>query len=114
MLLAPAADRLALLIGGPVVALVTWTLVMLVWMAIARRTAFAKLGIGWSTIPRGSRGVNLEGKAPAIGHSIIGRADVSRTLLAWVRMGMRFGGPLPPLGNDQESPSESSRKRILH
>ena len=49
---------------APVVALVAWSLVMLVWMAIARRRAFAKLGIGWGTIPRGSRGVNLEGKAP--------------------------------------------------
>jgi hypothetical protein len=49
---------------APVVALVAWTLVMLVWMAIARRGAFAKLGINWSTIPRGSRGVNLDGRAP--------------------------------------------------
>ena len=49
---------------APVVALVAWTLVMLVWMAIARRSAFAKLGINWGTIPRGSRGVNLEGRAP--------------------------------------------------
>ena len=49
---------------GPVVALVAWTLVMLVWMAIARRRAFAAMGIGWSTIPRGSRGTNLDGKAP--------------------------------------------------
>ena len=49
---------------APVVALVAWTLVMLVWMAVARRTAFAKLGINWSTIPRGSRGVNLDGRAP--------------------------------------------------
>jgi len=48
----------------PVVALVAWSLVMLVWMAIARRRAFAKLGIGWGTIPRGSRGVNLDGRAP--------------------------------------------------
>ena len=48
----------------PVVALVAWTLVMLVWMAIARRRAFAALGINWGTIPRGSRGVNLEGRAP--------------------------------------------------
>jgi hypothetical protein len=48
----------------PVVALVAWTLVMLVWMAIARRSAFAKLGISWGTIPRGSRGVNLDGRAP--------------------------------------------------
>lgn len=48
----------------PVVALVSWTLVMLVWMAIARRRAFAAMGIGWGTIPRGARGVNLDGKAP--------------------------------------------------
>jgi hypothetical protein len=49
---------------APVVALVAWTLVMLVWLAIARRTAFTKMGITWGTIPRGSRGVNLDGKAP--------------------------------------------------
>ena len=49
---------------APVVALVAWTLVMLVWMAIARRTAFAKMGINWSNIPRGSRGANLDGRAP--------------------------------------------------
>lgn len=34
------------------------------------------------------------GKAPALGHSIVGRADVARTLLAWARMGERFGGSL--------------------
>jgi hypothetical protein len=49
---------------APIVALVAWTLVMLMWMAVARRTAFAKLGINWGNIPRGSRGVNLDGKAP--------------------------------------------------
>ena len=49
---------------APVVALVAWTLVMLAWLAIARRRAFAKLGISWSAIPRGSRGVNLDGRAP--------------------------------------------------
>ena len=49
---------------APVVALVAWTLVMLIWMAIARRKAFAQLGINWGTIPRGSRGVNLDGRAP--------------------------------------------------
>ena len=48
----------------PVVALVAWTLVVMVWMAIARRRAFAALGINWGTIPRGSRGVNLDGRAP--------------------------------------------------
>ena len=47
-----------------VVALVAWTLVMLVWMAVARRSAFAKLGINWGNIPRGSRGANLDGRAP--------------------------------------------------
>jgi hypothetical protein len=49
---------------APIVALVAWTLVVMVWMMIARRRAFAEMGIGWGTIPRGSRGVNLEGKAP--------------------------------------------------
>ena len=49
---------------APVVALIAWSLVMLVWTAIARRRAFAKMGIGWGTIPRGSRGVNLDGRAP--------------------------------------------------
>lgn len=48
----------------PVVALVAWTLVIMVWMAIARRQAFAALGISWGAIPRGSRGANLDGRAP--------------------------------------------------
>ncbi len=34
------------------------------------------------------------GKAPAIGHSIVGRAHVARTLMAWARMGERFGGSI--------------------
>ncbi|HET7317437.1 MAG TPA: MAPEG family protein [Sphingomicrobium sp.] len=49
---------------GPIVALVAWSIVMLVWTAVARRRAFAKMGISWGTIPRGARGVNLDGKAP--------------------------------------------------
>ena len=49
---------------APVVVLVAWSLVMLVWTAIARRRAFAKMGISWNMVPRGSRGVNLDGKAP--------------------------------------------------
>ena len=49
---------------APVVALVAWSIVMLVWTGIARRRAFARMGIGWGNIPRGSRGVNLDGKAP--------------------------------------------------
>ena len=36
----------------------------MVWMMVARRRAFAAMGITWGTIPRGSRGANLDGKAP--------------------------------------------------
>jgi hypothetical protein len=49
---------------APVVALVAWTLVVMVWMMIARRRAFAQMGITWGNVPRGSRGANLDGKAP--------------------------------------------------
>src|SRR3954470_827856 len=49
---------------APVVALVAWTLVVMLWMAIARRRAFAQMGINWGNIPRGSRGANLDGRAP--------------------------------------------------
>jgi len=49
---------------APIVALVAWSLVMLIWLAVARRRAFAQLGITWGAIPRGSRGVNLDGRAP--------------------------------------------------
>lgn len=34
------------------------------------------------------------GKAPALSHSVVGRADVARTMLAWARMGQRVGGSL--------------------
>ena len=49
---------------APIVALVEWSLIMLLWLAVARRRAFAAMGISWGTIPRGSRGANLDGKAP--------------------------------------------------
>ena len=48
---------------GPVVALVGWSLVMLVWMAIARAREFRRLGVNRSNIPNGARGVDLEGRA---------------------------------------------------
>ena len=96
----------------PVVALVAWTLVMLVWMAVARRTAFAKLGISWGTIPRGSRGVNLDGRAPdeaqwpshnynhlmeqptifyaiALTLALMGMGDGINVWLAWGYVGLR-------------------------
>lgn len=46
---------------GPVVALVAWTLVMLVWMAAKRGPAMRKAGIKPG---RGGRGANLEGVLP--------------------------------------------------
>lgn len=49
---------------APVVALVTWSLVIMGWMGVTRLAAFKQMGITIGTIPAGSRGVNLEGKAP--------------------------------------------------
>ena len=48
----------------PVVALVAWTLLIMLWMAATRFRAFKQMGVTLNTIPPGSRGVNLEGKAP--------------------------------------------------
>jgi hypothetical protein len=48
---------------GPVIALVAWSLVMMIWMAIARAREFKRLGIKRETIPDGSRGCDLDGKA---------------------------------------------------
>ena len=48
----------------PVVALVAWTFVVMAWMAISRFGAFKRMGVTLQNIPAGSRGVNLEGKAP--------------------------------------------------
>jgi hypothetical protein len=45
---------------GPIVALVAWSLVMLVWTAIARRGAFQRLGVSLRNIPPGSRGEALD------------------------------------------------------
>ena len=47
---------------APVVALVAWTLVMMVWMAIARARLFKRLGVTRSTIPPGSRGADLDSR----------------------------------------------------
>ena len=49
---------------GPVVALVAWTLVIMAWMALTRFAAFKQMGVTVWTVPRGSRGANMEGKAP--------------------------------------------------
>ena len=49
----------------PVVALVAWTLVVMLWMLVARFQEFRRLGIKPHAIPDGARGVDLEGKADA-------------------------------------------------
>ena len=46
----------------PVVALVAWTLVVFIWMLAARGAAFRRMGVTVSNIPKGSRGVDLDGK----------------------------------------------------
>jgi hypothetical protein len=48
---------------APVVALVAWTLLVLVWMMASRFREFRRLGVKLTTIPDGARGVDLEGKA---------------------------------------------------
>jgi len=50
---------------APVVALVAWTLLVMVWMMIARGAEFRRMGITATAIPDGSRGVDLDGKAEA-------------------------------------------------
>ena len=47
----------------PVVALVAWSLVMMLWMVVTRLGEFRRLGINFDNIPPGSRGVDLEGRA---------------------------------------------------
>jgi hypothetical protein len=47
----------------PVVALVAWTLVVMLWMLVARMREFGRLGVTLGNIPAGSRGVDMEGKA---------------------------------------------------
>jgi len=49
----------------PVVALVAWTLLIMLWMLVSRMGEFRRLGITPTTIPDGSRGVDLDGKAEA-------------------------------------------------
>ena len=50
---------------APVVALVAWTLVMMLWMLIARMGQFRRMGVTLGTIPRGSRGADLDGQPDA-------------------------------------------------
>ncbi|HVH49324.1 MAG TPA: MAPEG family protein [Sphingomicrobium sp.] len=47
----------------PVVALVGWTLLVMLWMLVSRMGEFRRLGVSFGNIPAGSRGVDLEGRA---------------------------------------------------
>ena len=48
---------------APVVALVDWTLLVMLWMVVTRFGEFRRLGVNFGNIPPGSRGVDLEGRA---------------------------------------------------
>ena len=48
---------------APVVALVAWSLLVMLWMLVTRGAEFQRLGITATSIPDGARGVDLEGKA---------------------------------------------------
>src|SRR3954451_9378279 len=48
---------------APVVALVAWTLLVMLWMLVSRFSEFRRLGITPEKIPDGARGVDLEGTA---------------------------------------------------
>ena len=48
---------------APVVALVAWTLIIMVWMMAARFVEFRRLGVTLDKIPNGARGLDLEGRA---------------------------------------------------
>ena len=50
---------------APVVALVAWTLIVMLWMLVSRGAEFRRLGITPTSIPNGARGVDLDGKADA-------------------------------------------------
>ena len=50
---------------APVVALVAWTILVMLWMLVSRMAEFRRMGVTFGTIPRGSRGVDLDGRAEA-------------------------------------------------
>lgn len=49
----------------PVVALVGWTLLVMLWMMVSRMSEFRRMGVTFDNIPAGSRGIDLDGKAEA-------------------------------------------------
>lgn len=49
---------------APVVALVAWTIIMMIWMMAVRIPAMRRAGVTLGTARRGGRGVNLDGVLP--------------------------------------------------
>jgi hypothetical protein len=50
----------------PAAVLVVWSLIVLLWLAISRFSAFRAAGIDLAKAPPGGRGQDLEGRIPAI------------------------------------------------
>ena len=98
---------------GPLVALVGWSLVVMLWMAIARGREFKRLGITRSNIPDGSRGADLEGRADpraqwkahnymhlmeqptlfyavVLALAVVGDRDPGTLAFAWAYVGLRI------------------------
>ena len=50
---------------APVVALVAWTIIIMLWMMVSRFGEFRKAGINLRNAPPGGRGVDLEGRIDA-------------------------------------------------
>jgi hypothetical protein len=48
---------------APVVALVAWTLIVMLWMLVTRGAEFRRMGVTLRTIPAGMRGSDMDGKA---------------------------------------------------
>lgn len=52
---------------APGAALIVWTMVMLIWMFLARGKSFKQAGITLKNAPAGARGQDLAGRVPAQG-----------------------------------------------
>src|SRR5215212_10239169 len=48
---------------APVVALIAWSLLVMLWMIVRRGREFQRMGVTLATIPAGMRGADMDGKA---------------------------------------------------
>jgi len=98
---------------APVVALVAWTLLIMLWMVAARGGAFRRMGVTLGNIPHGRRGSDLDGQgedeaqwkshnynhlmeqptifyAIALALALMGEGGGINYLLAWGYVGLRM------------------------